>query len=41
MQLINKETIENEANRELLMHLETATRELDEVIKRIIDKTAD
>jgi PAS domain S-box-containing protein len=41
MQLINKATIKNEANRELLTHLETATRELDEIIKRIIDKTAD
>ncbi|MGZ3765977.1 MAG: PAS domain S-box protein, partial [Mucilaginibacter sp.] len=39
MQLINKENIESETDRELLAHLETATHELDVVIKRIIDKT--
>ncbi|HVV56638.1 MAG TPA: PAS domain S-box protein [Mucilaginibacter sp.] len=39
MQLINKNTIGNEANRELVDYLEAATNELDGVIKRIIDKT--
>jgi signal transduction histidine kinase len=37
VQLFNKETIEN---KELLKHLETATLELDKVIRRIIDKTS-
>ncbi|MDB5152890.1 MAG: domain S-box protein [Mucilaginibacter sp.] len=38
IQLINKETID-ETNREFLTYLETATQELDQVIRRIIDKT--
>jgi PAS domain S-box-containing protein len=37
VQLFNKETVEN---KELLKHLETATLELDKVIRRIIDKTS-
>jgi PAS domain S-box-containing protein len=41
MQLINKSTIRNETDKELLTHLEAATKELDEVIRRIIDKTVD
>jgi PAS domain S-box-containing protein len=40
IQLMNKETI-GETNRELLTYLEIATRELDQVIRRIIDKTVD
>jgi PAS domain S-box-containing protein len=39
MELFNQDTARNEADKELLAHLEAATRELDEVIKRIIDKT--
>jgi len=41
IQLFNRSTIKNEAEQELLTHLESATRELDEVIKRIIDKAED
>jgi len=39
MQLFNQDTARSETDKELLAHLEAATRELDEVIKRIIDKT--
>lgn len=39
--LFNNENIENDANKELLKHLETATQELDQVIWRMIDKTED
>jgi hypothetical protein len=39
VQLFNQSTIKNAADRELLEHLESATKELDEVIRRIIDKT--
>jgi len=39
VQLFNQSTIKNAADRELLDHLESATRELDGVIRRIIDKT--
>jgi PAS domain-containing protein len=41
MQFINQNTDRNEADKELLAHLESATKELDEVIRRIIDKTVD
>ncbi|MFI5162460.1 MAG: PAS domain S-box protein [Sphingobacteriales bacterium] len=39
IQLFNQDTSRNESDKELLAHLEAATSELDEVIKRIIDKT--
>lgn len=39
MQLFSIESIEGESNKHLLKHLETATLELDSVIRRIIDKT--
>ncbi len=39
IQLFNKETIEDETNRELITYLEAATMELDNVIRRIVDKT--
>jgi len=39
MQLFNQATIKSKTERELLKHLDSATRELDEVIRRIIDKT--
>ncbi len=41
MQFINRSTGKKETDRELLAHLEAATRELDEVIRRINDKTVD
>lgn len=41
MQLFNQIVIKSETERELLNHLESATRELDDVIRRIIDKTVD
>lgn len=41
VQLFNQTVRKSETERELLDHLESATRELDEVIRRIIDKTVD
>ena len=39
--LMDKKSINDEENLEVLNHLETTTHELDTVIKRIIDKTLD
>jgi PAS domain S-box-containing protein len=41
MQLFDKELMEDDQQRQLFEYLRTATLELDAVIKRIIDKTAD
>jgi PAS domain S-box-containing protein len=41
MQLFNQTVIKSETERELLTHLDSATKELDNVIRRIIDKTVD
>ncbi|WCT10153.1 PAS domain-containing protein [Mucilaginibacter jinjuensis] len=41
MQLFDKELIKDSSLSELVKHLKTTTQELDAVIKRIIDKTAD
>jgi PAS domain S-box-containing protein len=41
MQLFDKEMIKDSSLSELVNHLKTTTQELDAVIKRIIDKTAD
>ena len=41
MQLFDKELINDKMHAELVEHLKTTTQELDAVIKRIIDKTAD
>ncbi|MDB5016711.1 MAG: cph1 4 [Mucilaginibacter sp.] len=41
MQLFNKEMVRGKSNKEILQHLESATEELDSVIKSIIDKTAE
>jgi len=39
MQLINKKMLKEESDGEIIDHLETVTQELDDVIRRIIDKT--
>jgi PAS domain S-box-containing protein len=41
MQLLDKELLENDTQRQLFDYLRTTTLELDAVIKRIIDKTVD
>jgi len=41
MQLLDKELMQNDSQRQLFDYLKTTTEELDAVIKRIIDKTAD
>jgi PAS domain S-box-containing protein len=41
MQLLERELLENDSQRQLFDYLRTTTQELDAVIKRIIDKTAD
>ncbi|MBS1531137.1 MAG: PAS domain S-box protein, partial [Bacteroidetes bacterium] len=38
-QLLNENSVTSEADKQVLTHLKAATDELDEVIKRIIDKT--
>jgi PAS domain S-box-containing protein len=39
MQLLNENSVTTVADRQVLIHLKAATTELDDVIKRIIDKT--